>query len=127
MHVSRFFFDGGAQYPTNNAALQHQTWTGRMLLITVVAWLYVALMMALAEANHANGSLLGAIVTFVLYGVGPVALVAYLMGRPARRAARQSREAAQVDAATAQAPASAEPDGRGQAAADAVAPVRKEP
>jgi hypothetical protein len=85
--------------------------------IVVIGWLYVAVMMAVAEANHPNGTLLGALVTFVLYGVGPVALVVYLFGRGARRKAREAREAA----------ASAAPDGGGQPPADAVAPVRKEP
>jgi hypothetical protein len=88
--------------------------------LVVTAWLYVALMMGVAEANHPNGTLLGAFFTFVLYGVGPVALLVYLMGRPARRARRQARQA-QDDAA------SAEPDRGGEAAADPVAPVRKEP
>lgn len=91
-----------------------------MLLLITVGWLYVALMMAVTEATHANGSILGAIFTFLLYGVGPVALLIYLMGRPGRRAARQAREAAA-------AAASIEPDGGGQPAADAVAPVREEP
>jgi hypothetical protein len=54
--------------------------------------MYVALMMAIAEATHANGSLLGAIITFLLYGVGPLALVMYLMGTPHRRRARQLKE-----------------------------------
>ena len=91
------------------------------VFIVAIGWLYVALMMAVAEADHARGSVLGAIITFVLYGVGPVALLIYLMGRPARRAARQAREAA------ARAAASAEPGGSGEPPADAVAPVRKEP
>ena len=87
------------------------------LLLIVVGWLYVALMMAVAEANHPQGTLLGALVTFVLYRVGPVALVVYLMGRPAWRAARARREAQ----------ASAAPDAGGEAPADAVPPVGKEP
>ena len=91
------------------------------MYLVVVAWLYVAVMMAVAEATHPSGTLLGAFFTFVLYGVGPVALLIYLMGRPARRAARQAREAAEAEAA------SAEPDAGGETAADAVAPVRKEP
>ena len=91
------------------------------LLVTTVGWLYVALMMAVAEANHPQGSLLGAMITFFLYGVGPVALVIYLMGRSARRATRRKRELAR------DAEASAQPDAGGEAAADAVAPVRKEP
>jgi hypothetical protein len=85
--------------------------------LVVVAWLYVALMMSVAEANHPAGTLLGAVFTFVLYGAGPVALLIYLMGRPARRAARARREAA----------ASGAPDGGGEAPADAVPPVGKEP
>ena len=89
------------------------------LSLTVIGWLYVALMMAVAEANHPQGSLLGAMVTFVLYGVGPVALIIYLMGRSARRAARRKREEREL--------ASGQPDGGGEAPADAVAPVRKEP
>ncbi|RYY56324.1 MAG: hypothetical protein EOO24_62855 [Comamonadaceae bacterium] len=91
------------------------------ILLVTVAWLYVALMMAVAEATHVNGSVLGAIVTFVLYGVGPVALLIYLMGRPMRRAARQAREA------QARAASGDQPDASGEAAADAVPPVRKEP
>jgi hypothetical protein len=88
--------------------------------LVVTAWLYVALMMGVAEANHPNGSLLGAVVTFLLYGVGPVALLMYLMGRPARRARKKAQEAAA-------AMASGQPDGGGQPPADAVPPVRKEP
>jgi hypothetical protein len=87
------------------------------MYLVVIGWLYVALMMAVAEANHPNGTLLGAVFTFVLYGVGPVALLMYLMGRPARRAARARREAE----------ASGKPDTGGEAPAEAVPPVRKEP
>src|SRR5438309_1237095 len=53
--------------------------------LVVIAWLYVALMMAVAEATNSTGTVLGAIVTFVLYGLLPVALVVYLMATPARR------------------------------------------
>ena len=45
------------------------------MLLIAIAWLYVALMMAVAEATHPHGSLLGAGITFVLYGVAPLALV----------------------------------------------------
>jgi hypothetical protein len=89
--------------------------------LVVIAWIYVALMMAVAEANHPQGTVLGAVFTFVLYGVGPVALLIYLMGRPARRAARASREAAATEAASGQ------PDSGRQPPADAIPPVRKEP
>lgn len=68
------------------------------MYIVPIAWLYVALMMALAEASNSNGTMLGAVVTFALYGLLPVALVVYLMGTPARRkAARASRTAGAVD------------------------------
>ncbi len=93
-------------------------------MLVTVGWMYVALMMAVAEATHPQGSLLSAVFTFVLYGVGPVALLIYLMGRPARRAARLRREAAEEATA---ASASGQPGGGGEAPADAVAPVRKEP
>jgi hypothetical protein len=85
-----------------------------------IAWLYVTLMMAVAEASNTTGTLLGAFITFVLYGLGPVALLMYLLGWPARRRAIQAREAAER--------ASLQPDAGGHATGDAaVAPVRKEP
>lgn len=93
------------------------------MYLIVIAWLYVALMMAVAEATHPGGTVLGAVITFVLYGVGPVALVVYLLGHPGRRRARLAREKAQAEAAA----ASTEPDAGGEPAADAVPPVRKEP
>ena len=91
------------------------------MYIVVIAWSYVALMMTVAEATSPRGTLLGAIITFVLYGVVPVALVIYLMGRPARRRVREARERAEAQAASAQ------PDAGGEAPADAVTAVRKEP
>ncbi len=91
--------------------------------LVVIAWLYVALMMAVAEATNTTGTLLGAVVTFLLYGVGPLALVVYLMRTPARRRARREREAAEHAAAQ----ASDAPDAGGETPADPVAPVRKEP
>jgi len=63
------------------------------MYLVVIAWIYVVLMMSVAEATNSNGTLLGAIITFVLYGVGPVALVVYLMGTPARHKAIKKREA----------------------------------
>ena len=63
------------------------------MYLVVIAWIYVVLMMSVAEATNSNGTLLGAIITFGLYGVGPAALVAYLMGTPARRKAIKKLEA----------------------------------
>lgn len=99
-------------------------------IVVAIGWLYVALMMAVAEANNSNGTLLGALVTFVLYGALPVALVVYVLATPARKKAIRAREAALWAAQQAeQQPqaASDQPDGGGEPAADAVAPVRKEP
>lgn len=117
---------------------------GAMYLV-LIAWLYVALMMAAAEATAADGTLLGAMITFVLYGAAPVALVGYLLDSPRRRRTIKAREAADAhpddsvreaaahdEAAVASAsPSAVEPDARREAAARAearvVAPVRKEP
>ena len=89
--------------------------------LIVIGWMYVALMMAVAEVNHPNGTVLGAVFTFLLYGVGPVALIVYLLGRKGRRIRREQREAQAAQAS------SLAPDAGGEAPADPVPPVRKEP
>lgn len=99
------------------------------LILIAIGWLYVALMMAVAEAFSPVGSVLGAVITFLLYGVGPVALLLYILATPARKRRLKQREAQeqaawQQDQAARQ--ASGQPDAGGQAAADAIAPVRKE-
>ena len=94
--------------------------------LVVIAWLYVALMMAVAEATNTNGTVLGAVFTFLLYGLAPVALVIYLMATPARRRAIKEREAAEREAAIrAAATHSVAPDADGEAPADPVSPVRE--
>ncbi|UVH61214.1 hypothetical protein NWF24_19600 [Variovorax paradoxus] len=103
--------------------------------LIVIGWLYVAVMMAVAEATNTNGTVLGAIFTFLLYGLAPVALVVYLMGTPARRRAIKQREVeaqeaarrAAAEEALSQDAGSDLPDQGGEAAADAIPPVRKEP
>jgi membrane protein implicated in regulation of membrane protease activity len=98
------------------------------LILIALAWLYVALMMAVAEATSPVGSVLGAVFTFALYGVGPVALLLYILATPMRRKARKRREAEEQAAwQQAQQAGSGQPDTGGQTPADAVAPVRKEP
>jgi hypothetical protein len=71
------------------------------MYLVAIAWLYVALMMSVAEANHPTGTLFGSLITFVLYGLLPVALVLYLMGTPQRRRTIKAREAAERAAARA--------------------------
>lgn len=92
------------------------------MYIVPIAWMYVVLMMALAEALSPQGTVLGAIVTFTMYGLLPLAIVLYIMGTPARRRARRAAEAAEAAAASA-----AAPDGGGHAPGDALAAERKEP
>jgi hypothetical protein len=85
------------------------------MYLVAIAWLYVVVLMALAEGLAAGGSWLGATVTLVLYGLLPLAIALYLIGTPSRRAAR--RRAASAGAG--------DPDGRGHPAGHAVAPERK--
>jgi hypothetical protein len=93
------------------------------MYLIVIAWLYVALMMAVAEATSTIGTVTGAIFTFVLYGAAPVALVAYIFDTPRRKRIIRAREADEL--AKRAAVASGQPDGSGQPAADPVATVRK--
>ena len=108
------------------------------MYLIVIAWIYVVLMMSVVEATSSNGTVLGALITFVLYGLGPVLLVVYLMGAPARsRAIRKREDAARAHHAEASPgnAASVEPDAGSHAPRRAeavtvdtgVAPVRKEP
>jgi hypothetical protein len=106
------------------------------MYLVAIAWIYVVLMMAVAEALSSQGTVLGAVFTFLLYGLLPLAIVLYILGTPGRRRARRAAEAAELAplrAAAAAAPgasaasaASAAPDGGGVAPGDAVAPVREE-
>ena len=108
------------------------------MYLVVIGWMYVVLMMSVAEATNTTGSVLGAIVTFFLYGLLPVILVVYLMRTPARRKEIKAREAAEHQAQMARLAANAEPvpaasvdpDAGGHAPGAAenggIAPVRKE-
>ena len=89
------------------------------MYLIAIAWIYVVLMMAAAEALSSQGSVLGAVITFVLYGVLPLALVMYILGTPGRKRRRRAAEASDEPSAT--------PDGRGHTASDAVAAEGKEP
>lgn len=55
------------------------------MYIVALAWIYVVLMMALVEALSPDGTLLGAVLTFVFYGVLPLSIVLYIMSRGSRR------------------------------------------
>ena len=60
--------------------------------IVAVAWIFVVVLMAAAEAGSTQGTLLGAFFTLVLYGALPLSIVLYVMGAPARRTARLAAE-----------------------------------
>lgn len=79
------------------------------MYLVAIAWGYVALMMAAAEALSPQGTLFGAFVTLMLYGVLPLGLLMYILGTPGRKRRRQADElAAQRDAGGHPAPRSAE-------------------
>ena len=71
------------------------------MYLLIIGWMYVVLMMAVAEATNSNGTVLGAVVTFVLYGLLPSGLLAYLMGTPARNK-RNKKQRAEAELALAQ-------------------------
>lgn len=102
------------------------------MYLIAIAWIYVVLMMSVAEATNTTGTVLGAIVTFLLYGVLPLALVLYLLKSPDRRRAIKARERAETLATQApEPPAASDPPDAGSHAAGAapaagVPPVRKE-
>lgn len=111
------------------------------MYLLIIGWIYVVLMMAVAEATNSNGTILGAVVTFVLYGLVPAGLLAYLMGAPARNK-RNKKQRAEAEAAFAQQASTAlgdansnEPDAGSHAPGGApsvasdtsIAPMRKEP
>lgn len=83
------------------------------MYLVVIAWLYVVVMMALAEALSSQGTVLGAVFTLLLYGVLPLSIVVYILSWPARR---RAREATSAD----------EGDPSGHAAAVGAAPEREE-
>lgn len=89
------------------------------MYLVAIAWIYVVLLMAVAEALAPTGSVLGAVFTFVLYGVLPLAVVLYILGTPVRKRALRRAEIAAAESA-------AQPDRGGEAPGDAVAPVREE-
>ena len=99
-----------------------------------IAWFYVALMMAVAEATSTQGTLLGAFFTLLLYGLLPIGLVLYFIGTPARRRQRLAQEAQEAQDALAPPaspelanPLSDQRDGGDLPPGEALAPVGKKP
>ena len=95
------------------------------MYLVAIAWMYVVLMMTLAEAMSPQGTVMGAVFTLVLYGLAPLALVLYLMGTPMRRRAQRLRAAGpDSDGATA---GVAQPNGSRHAAGLSIAPAGEAP
>ena len=55
------------------------------MYIVAIAWLYVALMMAITERSLVAGTM-----TFLFYGLLPLALLLWLVGTPRRRRNRRA-------------------------------------
>lgn len=109
------------------------------MYLVVIAWLYVVLMAAVVEATSNVGTVLGAVVTFVLYGLLPLSIVVYILGTPGRKRVLHAKAMAEraglasdlpeADGPGAQASVAPDTDGKTPTSpqGSAVAPVRKEP
>jgi len=67
------------------------------MFIVAIGWMYVVFMMSITEATPVAG-----VMTFILYGLVPVALLLYISGgrqRKRRRAAEQQERQRQAEAA----------------------------
>lgn len=92
------------------------------MYLVAIGWIYVVLMLALVEALSSNGTVLGAVLTFLLWGVLPLSIVLYLLRTPARRRKRRARVAETPDGSGV-----LDPDGGSHPAGHAVAPEGEEP
>lgn len=88
--------------------------------IVAVAWMFVVVLMTLAEATSTQGTVLGAIFTLLLYGVLPLGIVLYVMGTPGRAKARRAAAASALVSAT-------QGDAGGHAAGAGGTPEREKP
>ena len=64
------------------------------MYIVAIAWIYVVFMMSITEE-----SVVAAVMTFLLYGVLPLAINLYLMGTPKRNRERQQAEKLRLEEA----------------------------
>ena len=67
--------------------MSHQNDYNRAMYIIAIGWLYIALLMAATESNLTAGLL-----TFLIYGAAPLALLLWLLGTPQRRRNQLSHE-----------------------------------
>jgi hypothetical protein len=60
------------------------------MYIIVIAWIYVVLMMSVAERSIVAG-----VMTFLLYGILPLTIILYIIGAPERKRKREAAAKAQ--------------------------------
>ena len=58
------------------------------MYLIAIAWLYVALLAAVTDTT-----VVGGVLTFIFYGLAPMALFLWLFGTPTRRRRQRQREA----------------------------------
>lgn len=95
--------------------------------VVVIGWSFVVVLMAGAEVTAPGGTLLGALVTLVLYGMLPLGIVLYILATPGRKRLRRQAEADARQAAEAGASVDRQGDAGSQAAGAAITSERKEP
>ena len=57
------------------------------MYLIAIAWLYVALLAAISDTTAVGG-----VLTFVFFGIAPLALFMWLFGTPARRRRQRAKE-----------------------------------
>ncbi|MDO9598006.1 MAG: hypothetical protein Q7J47_09845 [Azoarcus sp.] len=60
------------------------------MYLIAIAWFYVALLAAVSD-----DTVVGGVLTFIFYGLAPMALFLWLFGTSARRRRQKAREAAE--------------------------------
>lgn len=90
--------------------------------IIAIAWMFVAVLMAVAEAVSPIGTVLGAVITLLFYGVLPCALLMYILTSGQRKRARQVTELRAAQQALATQASTDQPDAGGLPTSDALSP-----
>jgi mannose/fructose/N-acetylgalactosamine-specific phosphotransferase system component IID len=90
--------------------------------IIAIAWMFVAVLMAVAEAVSPVGTVLGAVITLLFYGVLPCSLLMYILSTGQRKRARQAAEARAAHLVVAAQTSADQPDAGNLPPGDTVAP-----
>ncbi len=98
-----------------------------MYWLIIIAWMYVVFMMAISEALSSQGSVLGAAITLIFYGIVPLSILLYLLGTPVRRARHQTQQPEPPSKAGAPSKGAGTPDCGSEAPGHTITPEGKEP